>query len=150
MGCFIVGRTMKMCLFLFGSRGLAWMVWCQIHWIFMEIKPALAFQKCMQNQWKSMNMKSKSMKIKGNSWFWKGRRGFFEDLASKIMNGRLAGARRDWAELAGAAWAWPSPLAGLKNLVSGTWPAVWAMVMRGSHIFSILSKDGQIEPRRSF
>ena len=37
MGFFIVGRTMKMCLFLFGSRGLAWMVWCQIHWIFMEI-----------------------------------------------------------------------------------------------------------------
>ena len=62
-------------------------------------------------------------------------RGFLDDLASKTMNSRPAGARRDWPELAGAAWAWPSPLAGLKNLVSGTWPAVWAMVMRGPHIF---------------
>ena len=97
----------------------------------------------MQNQ-------ENSRKIKEISWFWKGERGFFEDLASKIMNGRLAGARRDWPELAGAAWAWPSPLAGLKNLVSGTWPAVWAMVMRGPHIFSILSKEGRIEVGRPF
>ena len=100
----------------------------------------------MKNQAKSRKIK----KIKEISWFWKGQRGFFEDLASKIMNGRLAGARRDWPELAGAAWAWPGQPAGLKNLVFGSWPAVWAMVMWGPHIFSILSKEGQIEVGRQF
>ena len=39
-------------------------------------------------------------------------RGFLDDLASKTMNSRPAGARRDWPELAGAGWARPE-LAGL-------------------------------------
>ena len=40
--------------------------------------------------------------------------------------------------------------AGLKNLISDRWPTVSDMLVWGSHLFSLLSKDGRVELRRSF
>ena len=102
---------------------------------------------------KSLDFIEFQWKFNENQRFWRGGRGFFEDLASKIMNGQPAGARRTGRsspDLARASWAWPSQPAGLKNLVSGSWSTALAMVMRGPHIFSILSKEGQIEVGRPF
>jgi len=54
---------------------------------------------------------------------------------------------------------WPAGSAGpsladlvscLKNLIPGGWPVVRNMVLRGHHIFPILSKEGPSEVRRSF